>query len=52
MKNTPGYLFICGTNSLFSCWFCVPKSRLGSKPHAVVRVTASRPSGLRIGIRK
>ena len=52
MKNTPGYWFISGTMTLFSCWFCVPKSRFGSNPNAVVRVTASRPSGLRTGCRK
>ena len=49
MKNTPGYLLISGSIDLFSIWFCVPKSRLGSNPNAVVRVTPSRPSGLRTG---
>ncbi len=49
MKNTPGYWFISGTMILFSCWFWVPKSRFGSNPNAVVRVTPSRPSGLRTG---
>ena len=38
MKNTPGYSFMSGAARPFSGWLCVPKSRFGSKPHAVVRV--------------
>ena len=49
MTNTPGYLTIASVKPSFSMFTRVPRSRLGSKPHAVVRVLRSRPSGLVAG---
>jgi hypothetical protein len=45
MKAKLGYLVIAAMRAWFSGIWMVPRSRLGSKSHAVVRLLWSRSSG-------